>query len=246
MNAGDIYTSSRCGDFEVLEYYDSKNIKIKFLRTGCCRLATSGNIRRGSVSDPFAKSYYGVGYIGEGPYQSSYKKVPDPAYNCWRQMLSRCYNVKNKDYARYGGRGVYVNDCWHNYQNFAEWFHMHYREDLSQTLDKDILHRGNLEYGPSTSVLVPRRVNTLLINPKKGAGQYARGVFKSGNNYMAAYRYNQKQVHIGNFKTMHLAFLAYKEHREFYIKKVADEEYLRGTISKETRDALHAWEIYPY
>lgn len=36
----------------------------------------------------------------------------------WRSMLSRCYLVSNKDYPRYGGRGIDVCPGWHYYDNF--------------------------------------------------------------------------------------------------------------------------------
>jgi hypothetical protein len=38
--------------------------------------------------------------------------IGTPTYRSWKAMLSRCTNPKNKDYARYGGRGVSVCDPW--------------------------------------------------------------------------------------------------------------------------------------
>lgn len=35
-------------------------------------------------------------------------------YETWRSMLSRCQDQKNKDYPRYGGRGISVCDRWRN------------------------------------------------------------------------------------------------------------------------------------
>ena len=38
----------------------------------------------------------------------------------WHGMMDRCYNPKNKHYDRYGGRGITVQESWHNYFNFAK------------------------------------------------------------------------------------------------------------------------------
>ena len=41
------------------------------------------------------------------------------SYNTWRAMMRRCYNPQDKDYHRYGGKGVMVCDRWNEYANFA-------------------------------------------------------------------------------------------------------------------------------
>lgn len=43
-------------------------------------------------------------------------------YRIFRGMKDRCYNSKNKDYARYGGRGIAVCEEWKNdYSSFKNW-----------------------------------------------------------------------------------------------------------------------------
>lgn len=37
---------------------------------------------------------------------------------CWRGMIYRCYNKKNKNYANYGGRGIRVCSRWIIFENF--------------------------------------------------------------------------------------------------------------------------------
>lgn len=44
-----------------------------------------------------------------------------PLYGIWRQMMQRCYNEKSKIYRRYGGRGIYVCEEWHDFFKFVEW-----------------------------------------------------------------------------------------------------------------------------
>lgn len=43
------------------------------------------------------------------------------AYERWVRMRDRCYNVNNKDYSNYGGRGIRVCDRWlESFENFYE------------------------------------------------------------------------------------------------------------------------------
>lgn len=43
-------------------------------------------------------------------------------YLVWRTMKTRCYNPKNKNYNRYGGRGITLCDEWrNNFQAFYDW-----------------------------------------------------------------------------------------------------------------------------
>jgi hypothetical protein len=41
-------------------------------------------------------------------------------YNSWDRMIQRCYNPNNKDFYRYGGRGITVYEPWRT--NFQLWF----------------------------------------------------------------------------------------------------------------------------
>lgn len=57
-------------------------------------------------------------------------------YTIWRDMKSRCLNVKAKDFPRYGGRGITVCDEWRNsFGAFQSWALSNgYRDDL--TIDR--------------------------------------------------------------------------------------------------------------
>lgn len=45
-----------------------------------------------------------------------------PLYRVWANMVSRCYNPKDKAFSFYGGRGIYVCDEWrHNPAEFIRW-----------------------------------------------------------------------------------------------------------------------------
>ncbi len=46
-------------------------------------------------------------------------RAPTKLYYTWQAMMARCYNVKNKRFADYGGRGVLVCERWHTFELFA-------------------------------------------------------------------------------------------------------------------------------
>ncbi len=60
------------------------------------------------------------------------KQVPE--YEVWKSMTKRCRNIKNKDYHRYGGRGIKVCDRWMDFTNFYS--DMGRRPSLKHSLDR--------------------------------------------------------------------------------------------------------------
>ena len=42
-----------------------------------------------------------------------------PTYRTWQQLVQRCTNPKNRNYADYGGRGVVVCERWMVFANFV-------------------------------------------------------------------------------------------------------------------------------
>ena len=50
-------------------------------------------------------------------------KTPRDKMWCrWNSMHDRCYNPKAANYPRYGGRGIFVCNEWHNFEPFYEFF----------------------------------------------------------------------------------------------------------------------------
>lgn len=41
------------------------------------------------------------------------------SYHTWRAMMRRCHTLHDKDYPRWGGKGIVVCDAWHTYARFA-------------------------------------------------------------------------------------------------------------------------------
>ena len=72
--------------------------------------------------------------------------TPTRLYDIWMNMKGRCLNVHDKNYFRYGGRGIKVYPKWiHDYGSFRDWaFSNGYNKHL--TIDR-IDVNGNYEPG---------------------------------------------------------------------------------------------------
>src|ERR1035441_1938363 len=46
--------------------------------------------------------------------------TPSPTYNSWRKAKQRCNNPNNRDWHRYGGRGIKIDPRWDSFKNFLE------------------------------------------------------------------------------------------------------------------------------
>lgn len=42
------------------------------------------------------------------------------AYQSWLAMMHRCYTKSRRSYADYGGRGIFVDEAWHNVGQFIK------------------------------------------------------------------------------------------------------------------------------
>lgn len=147
--------------FKILEYKNFKEIKIIFLNTNNIKIVSSSNINSKTIKDELEKKLLNIGYIGLGKYNS---KINENIYNCWSNMLKRCYDKKNKKFKSYGAKGVTVCSAWHNFQNFAEWYERNYIEGFE--LDKDILC-SELKifpkiYSPKTCKFISKKENLEL------------------------------------------------------------------------------------
>ena len=72
------------------------------------------------------------------------------AYRAWGNMMSRCYNVRGKEYKHYGARGIKVCKMWHKFPNFYE--------DMSECPAGYSIERINVNgnYEPNNCDWIPR------------------------------------------------------------------------------------------
>ncbi len=168
---GTIRKSNLFGNFKVMEYYNSKKVKIQFINTGYIAFKTLADILKGLVQDKLAKTVYGLGCIGDGDYSTSNNGVKEHSYKTWKNMFDRCYH-ENADTLYPCYKGCSVSEEWHNFQNFAKWYEENYVEGYQ--LDKDIKVEGNRVYGPTTCMFVQSQKNAeaacakhyKLVNPE--------------------------------------------------------------------------------
>ena len=148
----------------------------------------------------------------------------------WTSMKNRVFNVKNKRYSDYGGRGITICEEWKNdFMSFYNWAMSNgYSDELSiDRIDND----GN--YCPEncrwTTKTIQGRNQRVYKNNKSGY----RGVsyHKETDRYRARIDVNKKQIYLGSFKTAVEGAIAYNNYiiennLEGFILNEIPEEYL--------------------
>ena len=170
-------------DDMVVEFQDEHKAKVH---------TTYGNFKRSQVRNPYDKTVYGVGYLGEGKYKVYIDQDHlEPVYNVWRTLLGRVCTEKHREqFPAYAD--CEVCEEWHNFQNFARWFHENYFEcDCRLHVDKDIIKPGNRIYCPEFCLLVPQKLNALFVN-RPNNRNLPNGIYKVSKGYFA--KYNNKDL----------------------------------------------------
>ncbi len=121
-----------------------------------------------------------------------------PVYSKWKGMLTRCFS---EDYhSKFPcSKDNTVVEPWLTFSNFKEWADTQiWTSDLH--LDKDILVRGNREYGPNTCSFIPGYINTLLTTHATAKRKYNYPIgavwIKENQNFSARCKINGKLVHL--------------------------------------------------
>lgn len=166
-------------------------------------------------------------------------------YEIWHSMVYRCYGKPPKR-RRYSYGNCTVCKEWLILSKFKEWFENPdngYRK--GHQLDKDILVKGNRVYSPDTCCFVPQEINTLFHSASRKKGKYILGVNrKKGDNvYCANICVGGIRTFLGCYKSENEAFEAYREAKELYIRKLAEDYYSKREITKRVYDALMAYHI---
>ena len=240
---GKVCKSLNSGDFKVLKYNDYYEVEIQFLKTGFKVVATLGNIKRGSVKDPYLPSVFGVGILGV-KYPPSINGRNTKEYDLWHSMLRRCYSGKSKKkYPTY--EGCEVSDNFKSYEYFYDWCHKQIgfgNEDWH--LDKDLLVKGNKVYSESTCVFIPKDINLLLTKSTASRGKHLIGVYfnKKSKAFVAMVSRNKgNPEYLGLFKTETEAFNAYKTAKESFVKEQAEK--WKGQIDDRAYNALMNYQV---
>lgn len=238
IKAGDRFTTNEGCEVEVLEYHNAQNIKISFMGYGCTQTVRAAHLRNGGVKNPYFRSVCGIGFIGVGPAKVTDSGRTTRSYAAWHNMLVRCYAYKD---SRPTYAGCYVEDEWHDYQKFSEWYRSQpLCEHPGVEVDKDILSSATVKmYGPDTCVLIPKRINSMLTDSCAARGSLPVGV--SFHTQHRMYSANCSGKHLGYFDCPAKAHLAYKEHKESLVRNVAHE--YRGIICERAYEALLKYNV---
>lgn len=223
---GKVFTTLQGSEATIIEYNSGRDITIRFEDTGFQKKTTLCNVKRGSISNPYFKSVYGVGYLGVGEYKSKHNKKQTVVYRTWSAIMSRCYNEKSlKKHPSY--IGCTVCEEWLNFQNFGKWFEENFNPKTMQgwNVDKDILVKGNKIYSPEYCMIIPKILNNSFVSTsKKKEGTVGVNYYTKDNAYVAQGNTGKKNTnYIGQFKNQEDAIKAYANAKEKYIKELADE-----------------------
>lgn len=159
------------------------------------------------------------------------------AYNAWTAMLRRCYSpvvhAKQPTYV-----GCTVCPEWLHFSAFRAWFVQNYKPGYQ--LDKDILMPGNKIYAPDRCVLVPKYINTILLDSAAARGAYPVGVhWNTGHQkFSSRCSLRGRRISLGYFDTPEEAAAMYRVRKAAIVKQVARAAYGAGEISHKVKLAL--------
>ena len=241
---GEINTNRFGKIMKIIEYNKAIDIVVEFQDKYKYKKKTSyKKFKDGEVSNPYDKSFYGVGFLGIGEYNTK-----DLAFKYWSTMIQRCYDEKfiNK-HSNYENHTVCEE--WHNFQNFAEWFRLNYYTvgNERMELDNNILNKHNTEYCAEYSIFAPQRINTLFVKTygAKDRNNLVGTSFHKASNkwrWQCSYKENSEYKRAyGQCDSELEAFKCYKIFKENYIKQVADE--YEPYIPRELYKGMYEYEI---
>lgn len=137
------------------------------------------------------------------------KRIRCPYYQTWWLMLDRCYSKQlHKTHPSY--IGCSVCEEWRHFSKFRSW--MEKQDWQGNQLDKDILLQGNKVYSPETCVFVERGVNMFMVDREDKNRLLPQGVkLTADNTYSVQVKWKGKTVHVGTYKCVEQAALAYRQ-----------------------------------
>ncbi|MFK3936515.1 thymidylate synthase [Alkalihalobacillus sp. NPDC078783] len=169
-----VFKSNRCGYAKVIDVLPSNTvyektvaIRLQFIDTGYITTIQKNDLLRGRFVDRFARTVCNVGYLGAYENVKSFNEEELKYFRgTWNSMISRCYNPNNKNYDRYGGKGIFVDERWHCFEYYLSdisslpQFHLAKNEKYKNwAIDKDY-YISNY-YSNSSCVWLPYSENTI-------------------------------------------------------------------------------------
>lgn len=239
LQIGDINQNTYGTLMKIIAYRSADDIDVEFLDSNhyIKEHTTSSNFNRGGIKNPYDKTLYGIGYLGDGKFKTSPGTNRHyTEYDIWHGIIERCYIERKHKYKAYYGT-TEVCDEWLNYQNFAQWYHDHYYDiDDRLEVDKDIKYPCNKVYSPHHCLLVPQKINMLFMNKPNKRG-LPNGIREAQGLYYA--KYNHKEL--GKSDTLMGAYKLYADAKKEAIVAIANK--YRDKIPDELYQAMLNYEI---
>ncbi|MEX0779226.1 MAG: hypothetical protein WD037_05805 [Balneolales bacterium] len=174
-----------------------------------CDCGTERSVQSHALRSGNSKSCGCSGRKSQADKIKKHGRTKTTEYNIWNGMIRRCTNPKNKDYNRYGGRGIKVCTRW---RNSFELFYsdMGDRPSLNHSIDR-IDNNGNYELSnckwstweeQNKNKRLPKKIKT---NTSGHTGVYQ---IKSTKKWAAELRVGGKLKYIGCFKNIQEAVQA--------------------------------------
>ena len=110
-------TGEKFGRLVILYYGGSRNGKAQWVAHCECgndKIVAAAGLRRGAITSCGCAQKEMMGARN----RSHGKSKSNALYKIWLSMRGRCKNPRNKNYARYGGRGITVCDRWDDFEQF--------------------------------------------------------------------------------------------------------------------------------
>lgn len=188
-------------------------------------------------------SVYGIGIYGVDVYKAKEHNKSTIYYKRWQSILQRCYDINCSGYENYGKIGITICEEWKNFQNFAEWWNINWKEYMNDQwdIDKDILNKNSKQYNPDNCIFIPAEINAVFTKRSSKRGLCPIGVSKKGKSFIAQINKDTKKIHLGSFESSEEAFNAYKIAKESHLKELANR--YKDIISCKAYEALCEYKI---
>lgn len=146
---------------------------VEFLETKSEESFRTDLICLGKIKDSHKPSICDIGFMGNIsiPHSDIFDRK---MYQCWLNIIKRCYDINRSDYQRYGGAGVTVCTEWHCFETFyndvqnLDGFDndKFINSEIQLDKDKKVFHSGLREYSKENCQWLSREENYKYRRPK--------------------------------------------------------------------------------